>query len=73
MKTCSIKLRAAIMRRAEYHRSNANDPHNISTAVYVALIEIAEALKESRSPREMRGWWNDPIKQKLPTKKETKK
>lgn len=33
--------------KAESFRTMKEDPHNINTAVYVALLEVAEAVRRS--------------------------
>lgn len=35
----------ALERSIEFHRTNTNDPHNIGTAVMVALTEVRDAFK----------------------------
>lgn len=40
-------LSRALAKRAEVWRTEPNDPHNINTAVYVALFEAAEAIKDA--------------------------
>lgn len=40
------ELRKEIAKRAEHYRTLQNDPHNISTAVYVMLLELDEILKK---------------------------
>lgn len=36
---------AAIERSIEFHRTNPDDPHNVGTAVVVALTEIRDCYK----------------------------
>jgi hypothetical protein len=40
-------VRTALERRAETWRQNTDDPHGINTAVYVALLEVKEALSDA--------------------------
>lgn len=35
--------------KAEFHRTNTNDPHGIGTAVQVALSEVAQAIKDAQA------------------------
>lgn len=35
----------ALDRAIEFHRSNENDPHNVSSAVIVAISEVRDAFK----------------------------
>lgn len=35
----------ALDRAIEFHRNNTNDPHNIGTAVMVAITEVRDAFK----------------------------
>lgn len=35
----------ALGRSIEFHRKNANDPHNVGNAVVVALTEVRDAFK----------------------------
>lgn len=40
-------VRTALERRAETWRQNTDDPHGINTAVYVALLEVKEAISDA--------------------------
>jgi len=44
------KIHAHLLSRAEWWRTNPDDTHNINTAVYVALFETANAIKDALSP-----------------------
>ena len=35
--------------KASFHQNNGNDPHDVSTAVYVALSEVAQAIKDAQT------------------------
>lgn len=35
----------ALDRAIEFHRTNANDPHNVGNAVMVAIAEVRDAFK----------------------------
>lgn len=43
------KLKQSLQKRAETWRTNPEDPHNINTAVYVALLEVSEAIKDAEA------------------------
>ena len=40
-------VRIALEKRAEAWRTNTNDPYGINTAVYVALLEVKEAISDA--------------------------
>lgn len=45
---CKIfKLIEVLREKAEFHRTNPNDPHGIGTACMVALTEVADAVEEA--------------------------
>jgi len=37
-------IHAAILERAEWWRVNPNDQHQLNTAVYVSMLEVANAI-----------------------------
>jgi hypothetical protein len=45
------RLKSNIHRRAEYYRIADYDPHQINQALYVAMLEIENAIGESLAER----------------------
>lgn len=42
------QLTKNIDERAEFWRTNPEDPHGIGTAVYVALVEVSHSLADAK-------------------------
>lgn len=39
-------LKKNLAEKAEWWRTNTNDPHGMNTAVYVALVQVSDAIGE---------------------------
>ena len=49
VRTALGRLRANIHRRSEYYRTSQSDPHGYNMALYVAMLEVENAINETIS------------------------